>query len=407
VHTGSNFPREQTQIRTRRHHAAGVTALLAALVTLWTSEKRATAAEVSTLDDGPTIELHGFVSQGALKSTANNYLAKSARGSLEFSEVGINFTSQLTDKLRFGLQLFARDLGATGNYNAKTDWYYLDYRWKDWLGVRAGRVKLPFGLYNDTSDIDSARTQILLPQSIYPIANRDFLLAQTGLELYGYLNLRGAGALEYRLYGGTIFIAPSAGVKDLDVPYVAGGRLIWETPVEGLRLGGSVQALKLNLGYVVGPETVSLQLPVVLGVGSVEFVRRDLLLAAEFSQWRVRIDSSDRSVLPGPMGKDVTVSERAYLMATYRVNPWLWPGLYYSMLFPDVANRTFTGPSQDMQHDVAGSLRFDVNAHWLFKLEGHYMHGTADLDPTLNGNVTRDKLERNWAVFLAKTTAYF
>jgi hypothetical protein len=60
-----------------------------------------------------------------------------------------------------------------------------------------------------------------------------------------------------------------------------------------------------------------------------------------------------------------------------------------------------------MMHDFAGTLRFDVNAHWLVKLEGHFMHGTAGLDPTLNDNRSLDALTRNWAVFLAKTTAYF
>src|SRR5258708_30440695 len=30
-------------------------------------------------------------------------------------------------------------------------------------------------------------------------------------------------------------------------PYVTGGRLLWETPLEGLRIGGSLQALRLDL----------------------------------------------------------------------------------------------------------------------------------------------------------------
>jgi hypothetical protein len=94
-------------------------------------------------------------------------------------------------------------------------------------------------------------------------------------------------------------------------------------------------------------------------------------------------------------------------MGTYRVAEWLWPGAYYSVLFPDEANATFTGPSKDMQHDLAATLRFDINAHWLVKLEAHYMHGTAGLDPALNGGRPLDALTRDWAVFLAKTTAYF
>jgi hypothetical protein len=367
------------------------------------------AAELDGEGRAAPVQVHGFVSQGALLSTANNYLASSKRGSVEFTELGINFTTQLTDRLRLGLQLFARDLGPLGTYSAKADWFYLDYRWRDWFGIRAGRVKLPFGLYNDVSDIDAGRVAILLPQSVYPITSRDFLLAQTGVELYGYVDLGRGGALDYRLYGGTIYIDPSTNpaIKGLDVPYVTGGRVMWETPVQGLRVGGSVQALRLNLKFVLDPTmpALSVGLDAVQGMASIEFVRRDLTLAAEFSQWRVAIDANDLMFFPGT--KEITVSERAYASATYHVAPWLWPGVYYSMLFPDEANATFGGPSQDMQHDVAGTLRFDVNPHWLFKLEGHYMHGTAGLDPTLNGGTMPDLLTRDWAVFLAKTTAYF
>jgi hypothetical protein len=368
------------------------------------------AAELGLGDGDITLDTHGFVSQGGILSTGNNYLANSKRGSLEFTEVGINFTTQLTDRLRVGLQLFTHELGPVGNYEMRADWFYLDYHWRDWLGLRAGRVKLPFGLYNETSDIDAARVAILLPQSVYPIVNRDYLLAQTGVELYGYLDLARAGALEYRLYGGTIYIDPSTspGVQSVDVPYVAGGRLLWETPLPGLRVGGSFQALRLNIiaDLPTMPQApVNIGAAILLGVASAEFVRHNLTLAAEFSEWRVTLDQNALAI--SPMSQRVTVSERGYVSATYHVLRWLWPGAYYSFLFPDEAKATLTGASQNMQHDVAGTLRFDVNSFWLVKLEAHFMHGTAGVDPSLNDNLPLNSLTRNWAVFLAKTTAYF
>ncbi len=88
-------------------------------------------------DDAPSpplIEIHAFVSQGFIASTDNNYLAESKRGSFEFSEVGINFSKQLTDRMRVGIQLFTHDLGPLGNYRTRFDWFYLDYRFWDWLG---------------------------------------------------------------------------------------------------------------------------------------------------------------------------------------------------------------------------------------------------------------------------------
>src|SRR6266478_7614160 len=166
----------------------------------------AAAAELSLPGELGQLQVHGFISQGFLYTTDNNYLANSSRGSFEFTELGLNFTLPATDRLTLGLQIFSHALGPIGDYRATLDWYSLDYHWRDWLGIRAGRVKVPFGLYNDSSDIDSARTAILLPQSIYPASNRDFLLAQTGGELYGFKDLGAAGGLDYRMYGGTIFL---------------------------------------------------------------------------------------------------------------------------------------------------------------------------------------------------------
>lgn len=385
---------------------------LTLLVAGLTAVRGAAAADVP-IDEDHKLEAHGFVSPGFVITTGNNYLAKSKRGSFEFSEVGINFTVAVTDKLRTGVQLFARDLGPVGNYAPRADWFYLDYRFEDWLGIRAGRVKIPFGLYNDTADIDAARVPVLLPQSIYSITSRDFLLAQTGGEIYGRIRMGALGAFEYRLYGGTIFIDANAQstvdvpVRAIDVPFVAGERLVWETPVDGLRVGGSLQALKLDIDYTIpagvpglpaGP--ASLNLPVTLAVGSAEYARDRLLLAAEYSRWTVRFDSS--VPLAGTAPK--AVSERAYVMGSYRLTNWLTPGAYYSVMYPDVENRS--GRDKSM-HDVAATLRFDVNSWWLVKLEGHFMSGTAGLDATLNDNTPIAKLEQNWGAFFVKTTAHF
>src|SRR3954464_2878161 len=174
-------------------------------------------------DDPNALQLHGFVSQGFIKTTRNNYLGNTqrAQGSVDFTEVGLNVTKPLGDKLRVGLQLFAHDLGNLGNYAPQLDWYYLDYRFFDWLGLRAGKSKLPWGLYNETNDVDAGRVPVLLPQSIYPVTSRDSLFAQTGAELYGNGPLGAAGSLEYRLYGGTIFVNTadaSAQLRDFSVP---------------------------------------------------------------------------------------------------------------------------------------------------------------------------------------------
>jgi len=61
------------------------------------------------------VEIHGFVSQGYISTTENNFIEDSKDGSLEFNELGINFGKRLTSKLHIGMQLFARDFGEIGN----------------------------------------------------------------------------------------------------------------------------------------------------------------------------------------------------------------------------------------------------------------------------------------------------
>lgn len=382
-------------------------------------------AQFQHLADAPA-EFHGFVSQGYVKSTGNDYLAKSkGDGSLELSEIGLNFTKTLSDEFRVGAQVFAQDMGPVGNFAPRFDWFYLDYRYRDWLGVRAGRIKIPFGLYNEVNDVDVARQPILLPQSIYQVDHRQSLFAQTGGELYGNVPLDGIGSLEYRLYGGTITLdvpgnpqAPGITVTDAQYQYVYGGRALWETPLDGLRAGVSLQTLRLDAVYGVDPalfavlQAFTLAPPdltnpfpvkfrVTRWLGSLAYAANDWDFAAEYSRWVGGFESGAPRLLP-----EHVVNERYYVMASYRVNSWFTPGIYYSALYPNIKLRR---RQQNYQHDLAVSLRYDLTNNWLFKVEGHIMRGTAALENrALNDGVEpKDLTSSTWGVLLLKTTAYF
>jgi hypothetical protein len=390
------------------------------------TDVRAEGAAPAEEPRAPLVDVHAFVSQGYIQSTDNQYLAKSKRGSFEFTEVGVTLTRAISDKLRVGVQLFTRDLGPIGNYRARFDWFDLDYRFADWFGVRAGRTKLPFGLYNETSDIDAARIPVLLPQSVYPTASRDYLLAQTGVEVYGYVRLGAdGGALDYRLFGGTLYLdtgdSSAPRITRLEVPYLAGARLMWVTPLPGLQLGGSAQMLRFDGDYTPsGPDDpavaayaqrgllpagytspIGLKIPVVLWLASVEYGVGDLTFASEYGRWW---SDGDFQTTAGKSSAAATRSDRFYVMGSYRCAPWLVPGLYYSMLYPNIEQRH---GREHYQHDVALSLRFDLTQNWLVKAEAHYMIGTAGLDATLNGVASLSGLEKDWGVLLLKTTAYF
>ena len=54
------------------------------------------------------------------------------------------------------------------------------------------------------------------------------------------------------------------------------------------------------------------------------------------------------------------------------------------------------------QRDAAVTIRYDVNDHWLWKLEGHFIDGTAALPAAQNPNP-----DRFWGLVLLRTTVTF
>jgi hypothetical protein len=59
------------------------------------------------------------------------------------------------------------------------------------------------GLYNETKDIDSLRTFVLLPSGVYHEAFREIYMGLSGVGLYGNVPVGAVGALDYQLLMGT------------------------------------------------------------------------------------------------------------------------------------------------------------------------------------------------------------
>ena len=60
------------------------------------------------------------------------------------------------------------------------DWAEIDCHFRDWLGVRAGKIETLLGLFNDSQDQEFLYTWALLPQGVYPLDLRELTNANTG-----------------------------------------------------------------------------------------------------------------------------------------------------------------------------------------------------------------------------------
>ena len=381
------------------------------------------------------VDIHGTVSQGFLKSSDYNYLTPNTKdGTFSFNEAIVNVSTRVDDKTRIGVQFLGRDLGGEGNNVFLLDWAFGDYRWKDQLGFRVGKVKTPLGFYNKTRDVDAVRTSVLLPQSVYTEGYRTVSTAFEGASAYGNLAVGSASSLDYEVFGGTIemnstdfllstvqsaIAGPPVLSYAVEAKYMYGGQLIWNTPVAGLRAGGSFLGLELNgrtefAGITAAPWAVDMNLQVKsIYVLSAEYLWNDLTLAGEYTRWNVDYSLNNVPFAHpqlGLIGIDVPQHDDRggwYLQGAYRVSPKLEFGTYYSTFYPDWNDRDGTAASptyRAWQKDLALTARCDVTDNWILKAEMHLISGVGDveIDDNPDGFGTE-----NWNMFAAKSTFYF
>jgi hypothetical protein len=346
-----------------------------------------------------TVQVHGFVSQGFIYTSNNNWLTlDTTHGSAAFTDFGLNMSAPVTDKLRVGAQLYDRNLGQLGQYHPSLDWAVADYRFKSWFGIRGGKVKTTLGLYSDTQDLDFLHTFALLPQSVYPTDIRDFTISHLGGDIYGTISLKHRlGSLSYAAYAGHRSDSIYSGYAYLVSAYKAtlssygglqyGGDLRWSTPLKGLLIGAS----RMNEDLTSRGRSIT---PLNPGAGShphSEVSKADWTnqFYGEYTVGKLRIDSEYRRFLHDGIvngaGETITDLRGWYVSAAYRIVKRLELGSYYSRysvtsvaggsLAALVPDQTDTSLPANHIYDKVITARVDLNRLWNVKVEGHFMNG--------------------------------
>jgi hypothetical protein len=354
------------------------------LALIWLVPASAYAADIPKLN----IQVHGTLAQGAMLSSHNDYLtAPTSHGTVQWTEAVLNAGKDFTDRFRVGAQLHSYRLGELGKFKVEIDWAYGEYRFTEWAGIRAGKIKTRLGLFNDTQDIDALHLWSLLPQGVYPADNRSWTLAHTGGDFFGRLELPAQlGRVSYQGYlgrrtvdsdGGYFKLAADEGITLKNTPsgLLYGGDLRWHTPLRGLTAGASLSLAGISA------RAEARQAPFPFTIQSTsdtktafygEFDRGKFYAAAEFrrSIWNMVL-----AELHAPMA---SIDARAwYVMGAFRVRPRLQVGAYYSgMEYASLGAPFFPYTFGRSGTDWVLASRFDPNPHVYLKVEGHYMDGT-------------------------------
>jgi hypothetical protein len=385
------------------------------------------------------INVHGFISQGYLQTSENDFMAETKDGTLEFNEMGMNFSTELTNRLHLGVQFFAYDLGDVGNDELRFDWAYANYHWRRELGFRVGTVKLVSGLYNEQRQLDMLRTGVFLPFGVYTGPWWESFSSLKGLTLYGELPIGEFGEILYNAQAGVCRFTEESGpakvaeykfspldfaVSDVDSEYSYVLSLEWSLPshnlrtkatvlqIEGLRFHGNIS---VPFAAEAGTETSLATIPSTMdldvmelhsSVFSLEYRWEELLLAAEYNLITSKTQF-DLHLGAGWEGERTITSEGLYLSASYRFTDWFELGCWYSEFYPDKDDKE--GKKQSVndfeawQKTVALSARFDINEYWIVKLEASYNDGFG----AYNIADKPENLKQEWFLYSAKVTYNF
>jgi hypothetical protein len=364
--------------------------------------------------DAAHYQVHGFAAQGFALSDGNDIIGESTEGNLQYFEIGVNAKVQGPFGLSVSAQELVRRSGGLDDGDLR-----LDYGFIDWqavgsaafdAGVRAGRVKNPFGLFNETRDVVFTRPGILLPSVYYETQGaRSLLFASDGGQAYAgwahgsqYTSLMVTRAADFDASTDDkrVFFAGSALPLGGDLRFsdFLVARVMNDWSAGRVRVAASY--LTANLAYTPAPSDpvpVSGDIDFALYMLSARYNAERLSLTAEY------LLTHSEGSFGSPREND---SDAAYVQADYRFAAGWAAMARAEAYFSDRTDRqgdrcTANGAPAD-RHGCftlggGAGLQWQPGEHWGLWAEYYAFDGTA-LVPTIE-NPGRSK-EPHWSLFL-------
>ena len=197
------------------------------------------------------MDLHGFGGWSWGRTDDNRFLGADRDGEYTKANFALKVAAEVHATVRISAQINWRN--AWDGSQTSLDYAFADWQLTNSAGIRAGKVKHPFGIYSEVAGLGTVRPFLNLPQSVYgPLG----LVSKSyrGIGFHGSLVLSGPWSVRFDVYGGGIeYEQEESALEVLTQPQVdstigedpgsvrdvGGIRLVLETPVRGLTVGAS------------------------------------------------------------------------------------------------------------------------------------------------------------------------
>ncbi len=375
------------------------------------------------------IKWHGFVSQNFVLTDENDYMGSSSDGSFKSNEAALNASWRANESLQFSLQGLYKQIGNAKPKGTKVDYAIIDWRALDTFsngaGVRLGRLKNPYGFFNETRDVAATNMSILLAESIYIDYLSQLLHSSDGIGFYGH-NERENGTFLFNAQVGrpilndqitsTLVGNPNTD-GDISNERGAFARLAYED-------GAGFWRTALSFIHFEGEFSPAESDPAYLTEGTITIQQLLLSFELNWEKWQLVTEIQRRNT----EAKNITIfnpeiiekSLSYYIQAAYSFTP-AWKvylrrdeyfrfkddkhGTDYLAGLKAINPFTETQAHSAFAKDITLGFRYSPSFEWSFALEVHHIDGTGWLPNLENPDLAEQ--ERYWNMLLAQVAYRF
>jgi hypothetical protein len=347
------------------------------------------AAAGAHADDRFTVNGFGF--EDYRQTNANTIDGADQRGTWENGILALVMSAKISDRDTAWAQLESKPTEPT-----EFTWAYLEHRFTDNVSVRIGRIKVPYGFYNEFVDNKALQLSAVVP-SAYSFRADMVHDAYKGIGIDWTL-----GSLFTQIYGGNVYTpASNSAITDtFQDRRLIGGRITWNTPLDGLRFMVSGWDSQTEDNTLVPSTTIP-----PLGPIAKEY---RAMLSAEYVSDRFDIKGEHNHHGTPTTSDGPGASTNAwYVQGGYKMGSWT----PYARFDYFIGDQSMPSDPTSYQKDWVLGVNYKINENVNARIEDHVIHGYGlavanqdMIDPTTSLPVTG---QTNWNLVAAEVNFIF
>jgi len=300
------------------------------------------------------VSIHGYVSQAYAVSEDHPIYGIPTDGTTDYRDLALQFRYDQDRKNAFVVQLRHERFGELrrADDDIQLDWAFYQRNFSDRLSLKAGRIPLPLGIFNEAAGAATTSPFFRPPHEFY---DRHYTSKTVeGVLTSASLGRAGGWSFDIDAYFGQWVLDQWEREERADAKNAWGGQIWANTPWPGVRIGGGAYRCEVDPGEIYGEEYDYYALH-----GSID---------ADLDRWRLATEVFTGNLSGigryrtwyGQVGFDVTQKISVHARGTIARFEMPLNGHDVKVHVSD---------------DVGLSVNYHVHPQLLFKVEGHTNEG--------------------------------